>query len=254
MATVRKRPLPSGEIRWLADYTDTAGKRRFKQFHKRSVAEDWLTKVRRDVQLGTHVAETASLTVKEAATLWLGRCADAGLERSTRDAYKQHVDLHILPYLGAKKLSQIGTPTVHAFADELVRDGRSPSMVKRVVRSLGAIFVEARRRGAAANNPVSDAQIKVGDRRKSKRPEIPSKVELRAIIASAQGKHRALILTALFAGLRASELRGLRWNCVDLKKGVLAIKERVDAWGGAGAPKRLRASVKFRWRPWRSML
>lgn len=237
MAKVRKRTLPSGKTVWLADYSDISGKRRFKQFDKKSVADDWLTKVKRDVQLGTHVADSASLTVKEAATLWLGRCADAGLERSTRDAYKQHVDLHIVPFLGAKKLSQIGTPVVHAFADELVKEGRSAAMVKRVIRSLGAIFVEARRRGSVATNPVSDARVKVGDRRKSKRPEIPTKAELRAIIGAATGKHRALILCALFAGLRASELRGLRWNCVDLKKGIVSVRERVDAWGEAGAPK-----------------
>jgi len=237
MAKVRKRTLPSGKTVWLADYTDVSGQRRFKQFDKRSIADDWLTKVKRDVQLGTHVADSASLTVKEAATLWLARCADAGLERSTRDAYKQHVDLHIVPFLGAKKLSQIGTPAVHAFADELVKEGRSPAMVKRIIRSLGAIFVEARRRGSVATNPVSDARVKVGDRRKSTRPEIPPKPELRAIIGAAVGKHRALILTALFAGLRASELRGLRWSCVDLKKGIVSVRERVDAWGEVGPPK-----------------
>lgn len=236
MAKVRKRILPSGEVRWLADYVDGAGDRRFKQFKKRKDADDFLIRARRDVQLGTHVSDSASITIKEAAALWLGRCADAGLERSTRDAYAQHVNLHIVPQIGAKKLSQLTTPAVHAFADELAKD-RSPAMVKRVVRSLGAIFVEARRRGLAATNPVSDAKIKVGDRRKSKRPEIPTKPELRAILEHAQGKHRALIVTALFSGLRASELRGLRWNCVDLKKGVIAVRERVDAWGEVGAPK-----------------
>ncbi|RWK43172.1 MAG: hypothetical protein EOR46_07170 [Mesorhizobium sp.] len=70
----------------------------------------------------------------------------------------------------------------------------------------------------AATNPVSDAKVETNDRRKSKRPEIPTKAELRTILDATptQGKHRALIVTALFSGLRASELRGLRWNAVDL--------------------------------------
>lgn len=236
MAKVRKRTLPSGEVRWLAAYVDGSGKRRFKQFARRKDADEYLVKARRDVQLGTHVPDSASITVKEAAKLWLIKCDEAGLERSTRDAYAQHVNLHIVPLIGAKKLSQVTTPAVHAFADELAKD-RSPAMVKRVVKSLGSIFTEARRRGLAMTNPVSDAKVKVNDKRRSKRPAIPTKAELKAILAEAKGKHRPLIVTALFSGLRASELRGLRWNGVDLKRGIISVRERVDAWGDVGAPK-----------------
>ena len=236
MAKVRKRTLPSGKVAWLADYVDGSGKRRAKQFDRRRDADDFLVKARRDVQLGVHVADSQSITVKEAAVLWLARCADRKLERSTRDAYRQHVDLHILPRIANRRLSQLTTPAVHAFADDLAMTS-SPAMVKRVVRSLGAIFVEARRRGLAATNPVSDARIDVGERRKSKRPEIPTKAELRDIIAAATGKHRPLILTALFSGMRASELRGVRWSAVDLKAGTIEVSERVDAWNEVGAPK-----------------
>ncbi|RWM76681.1 MAG: hypothetical protein EOR81_21755 [Mesorhizobium sp.] len=178
MAKVRKRTLPSGEVRWLADYFDAGGNRRSKQFDKRKDADAYLVKVRRDLQLGIHVTDSASITIKEAAKLWLERCDAKGLERSTRTAYAEHVNIHIMPLIGARKLSQFNTPHVHAFADELAKD-RSPAMVKRIVRSLGAIFVEARRRGLAATNPVSDAKVKTNDRRKSKRPEIPTKAELR---------------------------------------------------------------------------
>jgi hypothetical protein len=38
MASVRKRLLPSGEIRWQADYRDCGGKRRSRQFEKKSEA------------------------------------------------------------------------------------------------------------------------------------------------------------------------------------------------------------------------
>ncbi|RWE08333.1 MAG: hypothetical protein EOS23_23955 [Mesorhizobium sp.] len=127
------------------------------------------------------------MTIKEAAKLWLEGCDAKGLERSTRTAYAEHVNIHIVPLIGARKLSQFNTPHVHAFADELAKD-RSPAMVKRIVRSLGAVFVEARRRGLAATNPVSDAKVKTNDRRKSKRPEIPTKAELRTILDSTPTK------------------------------------------------------------------
>ena len=46
-----------------------------------------------------------------------------------------------------------------------------------------------------------------------------------------------MIVTAIFTGLRASELRGLRWHNLDLKAGVVTVAERVDQWGTFGPPK-----------------
>jgi integrase len=44
-------------------------------------------------------------------------------------------------------------------------------------------------------------------------------------------------LTAIFTGLRASELRGLRWIDVDLKNGELHVRQRADRYNAIGAPK-----------------
>jgi integrase len=48
---------------------------------------------------------------------------------------------------------------------------------------------------------------------------------------------RPLILTAIFTGLRASELRGLRWEDVDLKKAALHVTQRADKFNTIGKPK-----------------
>jgi integrase len=44
-------------------------------------------------------------------------------------------------------------------------------------------------------------------------------------------------VVAAFTGLRASELRGLRWIDVDLKTGAIHVRQRADAWGAVGQPK-----------------
>jgi integrase len=48
---------------------------------------------------------------------------------------------------------------------------------------------------------------------------------------------RPLLLTAVFTGLRASELRGLRWDDVDLKKAELHVRQRADRYNAIGKPK-----------------
>jgi integrase len=67
--------------------------------------------------------------------------------------------------------------------------------------------------------------------------DIPTKDELRALLEHAHGRYRALIVTAIFTGLRASELRGLQWGDVDLDAGELTVRQRADRWGSIGSPK-----------------
>ena len=228
MATVRKRKLPSGMVRWQAGYKDGAGKRRFKLFEKKAEAEAWLVEARHDVARGTHTPGSISPTVKDAAALWIKRCGEKRLEPMTVKGYEEHVDLHIVPFIGARKLSEITVPAVNAFADQLREKGRSAEMIKRVVRSLGSIFKEARRRGLANTSPTSGIELDLPDR-EDPRPVIPSKAELQAIISAAAGRWRPVILVAIFCGLRASELRGLRWADVDFEAKQLNLTQRADA-------------------------
>ena len=228
MATVRKRKLPSGLIRWQAGYVDGAGKRRFKMFDCKSDGEAWLTDNKHDVSRGLHTPGSMSPTVKDAAALWIRRCNDKKLEPTTIDAYEQHVDLHIAPHIGAKKLSDLTVPAVNAFADKLRDAGMSAAMITKVIRSLGAIFKEARRRGLSAAAPTVGLDLDLPDR-EDPRPEIPTKAELQFILGQVAGRWRPLVLVATFCGLRGSELRGLRWADIDLQARKISLSQRADA-------------------------
>jgi len=48
------------------------------------------------------------------------------------------------------------------------------------------------------------------------------------MITHATNRHRPLIVTAIFTGMRISELRGLTWACVDFERGVIAVRQRAD--------------------------
>jgi integrase len=51
------------------------------------------------------------------------------------------------------------------------------------------------------------------------------------------GRLRPLLVTAVFTGLRASELRGLTWSAVDLDGRTLTVRQRADRWRTIGSPK-----------------
>lgn len=236
MATIRKRTLPSGKTVWLAGYIDGAGKRRFKQFPTRKEADTFMTRARSEVATGMHVPDSQSMTVGRVADEWLKSAEEGGLERSTMVHYRSHVNEHIRPMIGGLKLSQVTTPRVYAFADELKVAGRSAETVRRSVQSLGRIFRYAKGRGLAGQNPVADVKLR-RSKREAGRVEITTREDLKAILAAAEGRWRSLIVTAMFTGLRISELRGLRWSDVDLKRRLLTVSQRADAWKAIGPPK-----------------
>jgi integrase len=170
------------------------------------------------------------------------------LERTTKDQYRQHLDLHIQPLLGAVRLSQLSVPMVRDFESRLRADGRSEAMVRKVVGSLGSLVADAMERGLISRNPVREMKVRrkpgkekrAAGRRRGKLKigvDIPTREEIKGLVDHLQGRWRAIILTAIFTGLRASELRGLRWDNVDFGKGEIHVRERADRYNTIGSPK-----------------
>lgn len=75
------------------------------------------------------------------------------------------------------------------------------------------------------------------DSRNDKERIIPTKDEIRELIDKAPPRHKPLVITALFTGMRSSELRGLSWVHVDFDKGLISIKQRADRYNAIGVPK-----------------
>jgi integrase len=185
--------------------------------------------------------------VKAAGDLWLESCDGAGLERTTLDQYRQHLNLHIDPFLGRTRLADLSVPGIRCFQDKLRTEGRSAAMVKRVMVSLGSLIADAQERGLVARNAVREMaksrsrKAAQGERRQKARlqvgVDIPTPAEIAAMLRVATGRWRPFFITAVFTGMRASELRGLRWQDVDLKAARLHVRQRADRYQEVGMPK-----------------
>jgi integrase len=264
--SVRKRTwkTESGEIRsaYVVQYstaeTDARGKRKrhIQTFDRKKDADAFHAQVRVDIGKGTHVPASKSITVEAAGCNWIDSCSD--LERTSVDGYQQHLNLHINPYLGAVKLSALTVAIVRDWQDKLRKgtpapgqtesEPRSADMVKRVTGSLGTLLADAQERGHVGTNVVRNlrASRKRGKERKAERRakgklkvgvDIPTPAEIDAILQAAKGRWRPLLLVAIRCGLRASELRGLRWQDINFTKGELHVHQRADAYNTIGRPK-----------------
>jgi integrase len=230
---------------WVLDYFDQNRKRRLRTFERKSDAEHFAANTRIEIGKGIHVADSASITVKQAGQMWLEECEAEHLERTTIEQYRSHLNLHIIPFIGAEKLSHLNVPAINAFRTKLRTEGRSPAMVRGVTASLSALISVAQQRGVAAHNPVRElrrAKKTTTERHNAKLRigiDIPTPDEIRALLANAKGCYRPLFMVAVVTGLRASELRGLRWEDLDLdtRKPELHVRQRADKFRTIGAPK-----------------
>jgi integrase len=232
--SVRRRTWKTGkgESReaWIVTYTDQAGSRRIATFEKKRDAADYQAQVRTEVRAGIHTAVGASITVAEAAETWLSWVELEGRERATLKTYKEHVRLHIEPRLGRERLARLTAPRIEAFRDELLRN-LSRSMARKVLTTFKSVLRDAMRRGTVAQNVAANVRIDSNKRDQRKLQagiDLPTPDEIRRIIHAAPERWRPLLVTAAFTGLRSSELRGLRWNDVDLKRGELHVRQRAD--------------------------
>jgi integrase len=250
--SVRKRTwkTKAGETKesWIVDYKDRAKNRVMRTFSLKKEAEDFATTMKSEIRDGIHIARSKSITVAEAGKFWIDSAEANGLEHGTVVDYQRAVRMHIGPYLGDVKLAELSAPMVRAFEDQLRKDGRSSVMVRRIRGALSMLLSDAMERGSVARNVVRELKSnrRRGKERQAERRhkgklkvgvDIPAPDEVRAIMGHLKGRWRPLILTAMFTGLRASELRGLRWQDVDLAGRKVHVRQRADRYHKIGRPK-----------------
>ncbi|MFZ1187768.1 MAG: tyrosine-type recombinase/integrase [Pseudolabrys sp.] len=241
--SVRKRTWTTrkGEQKesWIVDYTDQNGERHIQTFDRKKDADDCHAAIKVDVGKGVHTAHSKSLSIAQAAENWIKYVELEKRERTTVVQYRNHVDNHINPRLGRERLAKLTTPRIQAFRDELLA-ALSRAQAKKVLTSLKSLLKDAQRRGHVAQNVAVSVSIKRDNRDKARLKvgvDIPTPDEIKRIIHAATGRMRRLLIVAIFTGLRSSELRGLRWDDVDLEAKELHVRQRADRYNEMGKPK-----------------
>ncbi len=140
--------------------------------------------------------------------------------------YKAQCKTHIVPSLGAVKLSELTPPQIQAFYDGLQRDGLAAKSVRNIHGILTKCLSTAVQLGYLRSNPASMVTLP-----KIEKKEIHPLTDEQVkdfLRVSAGDEYEILLKMILFTGLRESEAIGLTWDCIDFKAGTMKICKQLQ--------------------------
>jgi integrase len=231
--------------RYEAGYTGTDGRWRMKTLAARTLTEAKaeLRQVlgRRDQRQDV---TPSRLTLNEVADQLLAEFESkvARGERSERtlEIYRQRWNTHIRPTLGRRRIQSVGVGEVARFLAELRRKtsprqkkNKPPELlsnwtVRGVLNVLNVVLEHAVKHEYLASNPVPKLTGEKPPARNRTKARILEAEEVALLIDHAPTSYRTLIFTAVYTGMRQSELLGLRWQDIDFDAGTIHVRHQLS--------------------------
>ena len=190
------------------------GKRHYKTIGPRKGdAERALRRIMNKVDRGEW-RPVPDITFKELAGKWL-ELKRGQVRPKAFASYKAHVN-RLIAAFGDFRLKNISSEAAECFIAGLTSQGLAPATNGRTLTILKSIFAKGSQWGYLTRNPAVYI----------KKPQIPkremaslSPEAMKQLIAATEERHRPLIMTACYTGMRQSEILGLAWGDIDLQSG-----------------------------------
>ncbi len=166
---------------------------------------------------------------------WLARqeqlVAVGELSQRTYDAYESATRLHLLPFFAGRRARSIGPDELVYWHATQRASSASAWSIKGRWTALRLILAHAARAGQIDHNPAD-----LLERRERPHPGKPRRrfltgAEMHRLLSAADARHRPLIASCLFTGLRLSEALGLTWQDIDLAAGRIRVRHQLSRHG-----------------------
>ncbi|MEW6275567.1 MAG: site-specific integrase [Bacillota bacterium] len=229
--TIYKRKDGKWEAKASIGYDPATGKlkRITKYFETRKEAQDWLAKVQHEKNIGAFV-EPHKVTVGQWLDKWLADYKKLKLKPTTWAGYETLIRCHIKPAIGDIPLSKLQTGDLQRLYKEKLENGRvdgKGGLSVDYVRYMHAVIHETLKQAVKEQliyRNVAES-VNLPDKEEREMRLLKPEEMDRFLSLAEQDRLYAAFLLELGTGLRRGELLALKWNNVDLKSGVLSVKE-----------------------------
>jgi integrase len=183
-------------------------------------AEKRLNELIHQHENGTFV-KPGKATVADYLSQWLKDYAYTNLSPNTAEGYESIISRHLIPTLGIIPLTQLRPEMIQRYISDKLSQGRTNGqggLTTRTVRHhivcLHTALQNAVKTGMLARNPVDAVTIPRAGRHEMR---TMNESDIHIFLEMARPtQYYALFYTALFTGMRRSELLALRWQDIDL--------------------------------------
>jgi integrase len=176
--------------------------------------------------------EPAKTTVAEFLRARVDQWEAAGdISARTAERYRQLVENQIVPHLGNKPIQKLLPLDLEAWHTTLRNSGRVRGAGGVAARTIGhAHRVLSKALGDAAKNDIITRNVaKAEPAPKIAAADVVIVRDVPGLIDKLQGSRlRVPAMLALFTGMRLGEVLALRWNCADLDRKVVLVREALE--------------------------
>ncbi|PSK87400.1 site-specific recombinase XerD [Murinocardiopsis flavida] len=212
-------------IAYKVPYRDASGFQTSKTWDRWTDAKNFRDKVRSQKNEGILEDFRSTETVRQVAEQWFST-VEAVRRPSTVDVYRSLLHVHILPAFGDAQVRAVRKGDIQAVVDRWSKT-RAVRSVHLTYSMVTSIFQAAVDQGLIPRTPCT--RILLPEMPDSPVvPLTPTQVWDIAAVLHVQPLVRMMVLLGAMTGLRAGELRGLTWECVDLDGGVLRVTRQAQ--------------------------
>ncbi len=201
-------------------FRDPSGRQRRRSAGTLAEARLLRSSVLADVARG-EFRETSRARLEDYARDWVrtyeGRTS-RGIRPETVHEYERDLELHVLPVIGRRRLSEIEQRDLKALARHLADKGLSAATVRIVMAPVRALFATAVEEGLLRTNPAAGLRLGGGGARPdpAEKRRALDEEQLASLIGHTPERWRLLVRFLAQTGLRVGEVVALRWEDVDL--------------------------------------
>ena len=159
-----------------------------------------------------------------------GRPREPGSRYRERCRYQNHVQ----PGFGERIADSIQPYELTRLYDSLIAKGLSPSSVKLIHALIQGAFSWGEKRGFVSSNPAKLAECPTVRMEPPSAPSMETVQQHLHILQEDDPETALVVRLAATIGLRRNEIAGLRWELVDLDKGLVSITEGITVTPGVG--------------------
>lgn len=178
------------------------------------------------------LAPPSRLTFAQLSETWLRDFESLVLagERAERtlEYYTYALDTHLLPALGHKRLQAITTDDIADLIATLRGKGLAAKTINGSLVPLGRILKHALRRGHITTNPLDRLEQHERPRNARREQRVLNHDEISRLLDASLPRYRTFLATAIYTGMRLSELLGLTWADIDLDQQLIHVRYQLS--------------------------